>query len=195
MTTAETELRDALDRFCPPFDDAVADWGDVLRRAGANRSRVWRTRALLVALVLLVVAPATGFGVRALQRSGPSGLELSARIGSVGTLTLHAPRTFVTRMGARRVPHTFGRLRNGSLHRSVKPYLTWDLDAHPGAAAAVVLELGGRRAMVLCRPCRTLRGTVVASNDDLVALVNDRATARVTTPSGDRRGQVRLHRR
>jgi hypothetical protein len=177
-------------------DAWVADWDEVLRRAGHSRFRTRRAVAVgavaAAAVVLLLPGIGIGGGLNALLSGSRPGIELRASLTlpggqDVGTLSLRASRIFV---GVPRKPFF--------VPRGHKPVLApvparWSLDLTGlnTVRSAVVQDRGGKLIARLCAPCDDgAHGTIKVRPRTLLDAL--RAYAVVETSAGIARGMLRL---
>jgi len=176
-------------------DEWVADWDDVLRRAGSSPSRSRRVAAIgvLVAVALVLTLPGIGVGGRLkdlIAGSKVPGLQLRADLvrqggRSIGSLSLSTSRLLVAI-----APRT-GRVRSFVPgHGPLRPaQIRWTLHLDGGTTAASARIVGVAR---LCSPCSDGRnGTIRARRGALAALFG-KPTVVVETSQGAARGTLRL---
>jgi hypothetical protein len=177
-------------------NDWVADWDDVLHRAGPSRfpSRRAAAVAAVAAVAVVLVLPGIGIGggLNAWISGSRPGLHLRAVLAlpsgkGVGTLSLGASRIFVA---VTRKPPFF--IPRG--HKPVLPPVPvrWSLDLQGVSARSAVIENGkGHVIARLCSPCSDgAHGTVMIR--PRAVLDAFRGTAVVKTSRGTARGMLRL---
>ncbi len=185
-------------------DEWVADWEEVLRRAGRSRFRTRRAAAIgavaavaAVAAVLLMPGIGIGGGLNALISGSPgSGFELSAKLSHVGrligTVSVRTSRLFVA------VDPETGRIRSfvpRSRHGLPQPKFRWSIDLTGAASvSSVSIVRRGRVVERLCAPCRDGAGGTFLHVGRLGLFAEDlgKGTVVAQTSLGTARGTLRL---
>jgi hypothetical protein len=148
-----------LEEALPPLPDALPDWDDVLTRARVGRGTPLVRRALVAALVALVVAGgafASSSGLRHLVEFGRhAGIVLTARLGNAGSVQLAARGLYIAH-GRRAI--VVGRLVPADHHHSLSRTIAvkWHvaLTGAPSRVTVAVRAHGARRVVAtLCSPC------------------------------------------
>jgi hypothetical protein len=193
VSQLETMIRDSARP-----GDWVADWDDVLSRAGrsgAGRSRRFAAVAAVAVAALVLTLPAIGVGgdlKDLIAGSNRPGLELRAALtlpggASAGTLTLRTSRIFVA------VAPRTGRLKPRPFRPAGAPLepqrFRWTLDLAGSGTADSARIAGVAR---LCAPCSDgAHGTFTAGRKRLYEVFG-RAAVVVRTSAGTARGTLRL---
>jgi hypothetical protein len=179
-------------------NDWVADWDDVLRRAGRPRYRSRRAAAgaaaVTVAVILLMPGIGIGGGLDALiAGSNRHGLEFRTRLWTggqaIGSVSIRTVRAVVSVS-----PHSGG----------TKPYVPqgvaravfqWSLQVSDGVAVRSLQILRhGRVAVRLCAPCSDgSNGTFLADRVAFGAVFGGN-TVLAATNRGPARGRLKLTR-
>jgi len=177
-------------------NDWVADWDDVLRRAGYSRVPSKRAAAIAataaVAVLLLLPGIGIGGGLNAWLSSPHPRPGFTAPLTlpggqAAGVLSLPVSRGDL--VGAQ-VEATFpARGRKVNLPRVQVP---WSLDLAGGKSpdSAVIHDGRGKVVVRLCAPCSTAHGTMELPPLVLLTLAGDDAVVRTVT--GVARGTLRL---
>ena len=194
MSELETTIRQSAEA-----GDWVADWDDVLRRAGRSRIRSRRAAAIgavvAVAVVLLLPGIGIGGGLNALiSGSGGAGFELRARLSHggrvIGTVSVRTSRLFVA------VDPKSGRIRSffpRGLGHLPRPESRWriDLTGVTAVTSARIVQRG-RVVVQLCERCSDgAHGRFRADRLGLAAIFG-RGTVVAETPQGPTRGPLEL---
>jgi hypothetical protein len=174
-------------------NDWVADWDDVLRRAGRSRYHAWgaaaAAAALAVSIALLMPGIGIGGGLTALiSGSSRPGLELRADLAqggrAIGSLSIHTSRVIV---GV--VPQT-GRVKSVPV---AQPEFRWLLEVSPGVkVSSLRIVRSGRVALRLCGPCGGATTGIFRGSPTAFGAIFGRGTVVAVTDHGSARGTLRL---
>jgi hypothetical protein len=174
-----------LEGALPPLPEARPDWSDVLARAGARRATPLGRRAVLVAVVALVVAGgafASSSGLRHLVGFGHhAGIVFTARLGNAGSVQLAARGLYVAH-GRRAI--VVGRLIPADRrHRfSRTSVVRWHVTLE-GAPSRVTISERGHVVATLCSPCADGAGGALHLRMRIVqALFDGRGSAILARP-------------
>jgi hypothetical protein len=170
----------------------VADWHDVLRRAGHSRFRSKRVAAVaaVAAAVVVLLLPGIGIGGglnRLISGSSGPGLQLRAPLSAngrvIGAVSFRTSRVFVA------VAPKSGRV--GMVLPQAE--LRWSFQlAHGITVSSLRIVRHGEIAVRLCSPCTDGATGIVRANRRTFGALFGRGTVVADTSRGPARGTVRL---
>lgn len=200
MNDLDVRIMGSLDRA-----GWVADWDDVLRRAGHRRPRTRTRRAAVVgvaaaAVVLVLTLPGIGVGGRLkdMLSSPPApGIELRAGLvradgTRVGTASLRTTRLFVVvdpRTGRTGV-WTYAPRGRGKIAPAVP--VRWELALDQNASSARIETASGTVVATLCAPCKDGDHGIIRARRGALGAIFGRGVVVVRTGGGTARGVLRL---